>query len=152
MEPHVVHPSVKPACFWYAAAALIVAAGVYVRTEYMQNSPAWIVCVPALLFLVPIQKHFATRLTKMTITATRLTLESGLLSRFTRTVDLLKIQDVAVRQTLGQRILGVGDLSLETAGETSMLGMHNVDRPREVADLILAGSARPNPGWHATGA
>jgi uncharacterized membrane protein YdbT with pleckstrin-like domain len=74
-----------------------------------------------------------------------LTLETGFLSRTRRTVDMAKIQDVTVRQTLGQRILGVGNLMLESAGESGSMGIANLDDPRGIADTILA-SARRSPG------
>jgi uncharacterized membrane protein YdbT with pleckstrin-like domain len=69
-----------------------------------------------------------------------LTLENGYLSRTRRTVDLAKIQDVTVRQTIGQRLMGVGDLMLESAGESGAMGISNLDRPREIADAIIEGS------------
>jgi uncharacterized membrane protein YdbT with pleckstrin-like domain len=71
-----------------------------------------------------------------------LTLESGFLSRTRRTVDMAKIQDVTVRQTFGQRLLGVGDLILETAGESGRIGMANLDQPRIIADAIIEGAKR----------
>jgi len=53
---------------------------------------------------------------------------------------MAKIQDVTVRQTFGQRLMGIGDLQFESAGESSGMGMRNVDSPRKVADEIIAGS------------
>ena len=54
-------------------------------------------------------------------------------------VTLAKSPDEVVRfdQTFGQRMIGTGDLSLETAGETSRIVMPSIDRPREVAEHIL---------------
>jgi uncharacterized membrane protein YdbT with pleckstrin-like domain len=52
-------------------------------------------------------------------------------------MELAKVQDVTVNQTLGQRLLGTGDLSLETAGETSRIVIQSIDRPQEAADHIL---------------
>jgi hypothetical protein len=55
---------------------------------------------------------------------------------------MAKVQDVTVRQTFGQRILGVGDLMLESAGESGRMAILNVDSPRDLADTIIAGSKR----------
>ena len=52
-------------------------------------------------------------------------------------MEIKKVQDVRVDQSLGQRILGVGDISIETAGESSRLTMVSIDRPQAVADKIL---------------
>jgi hypothetical protein len=58
-------------------------------------------------------------------------------------LDLAKIQDVRVDQTVGQRILNLGNLTLETAGETGSLTMPNIDSPRQVADRILNATSSP---------
>ena len=63
--------------------------------------------------------------------------KSGLFSKTTRTIELAKVQDVRVDQTLGQRLLKIGDLSLESAGGTSRIVMQSIDRPQEAADHIL---------------
>jgi uncharacterized membrane protein YdbT with pleckstrin-like domain len=78
----------------------------------------------------------------LTLDGDHLTLESGLLSRTRRTLDMAKVQDVTVHQTVAQRLLGVGDLCLETAGESGSLGISGIDDPRGVADEILAASRR----------
>ena len=60
--------------------------------------------------------------------------------RTTRNISLPKVQDVRVDQTVKQRIFGVGNISIETAGEASRLVIRNLDRPNQVADEILAAS------------
>jgi uncharacterized membrane protein YdbT with pleckstrin-like domain len=59
------------------------------------------------------------------------------LSRTTRNIQLPKLQDARVEQRLLQRLCGVGDLSLETAGESSRLTIPNVDDPQALADEIM---------------
>jgi uncharacterized membrane protein YdbT with pleckstrin-like domain len=78
----------------------------------------------------------------MTILDDRLRYETGLLSRTTRTILVSRVQDVTVRQRLGQRLFGLGDLSIETAGEASRLTISQVDRPQEIADRINQLSGR----------
>jgi uncharacterized membrane protein YdbT with pleckstrin-like domain len=56
------------------------------------------------------------------------------------------VQDVRVDQSLGQRMLGVGDISIETSGETSRLTMENIDRPQTVADELIAASQQHGGG------
>jgi putative membrane protein len=90
-----------------------------------------------LLFLIPMRKHLLTRMVSLALDSDHLTFESGILSRARRTVDLSKVQDVTVRQSLGERILGMGDLTVETAGQSSAIVMQGIDSPRSVADLIL---------------
>ena len=73
----------------------------------------------------------------MTMVGDKLRYETGMLSKATRTIQLSKVQDVTVRQSLGQRIAGVGDLSIETAGESSRLTFPNIDGPQVIADRII---------------
>jgi uncharacterized membrane protein YdbT with pleckstrin-like domain len=65
------------------------------------------------------------------------------LSKTVRTIQLTKVQDVRVDQSLWQRIFRLGDISIETAGETSRLTITNVDQPREVADEISEAAQGP---------
>jgi uncharacterized membrane protein YdbT with pleckstrin-like domain len=67
----------------------------------------------------------------------KLRYESGVLSKTTRTIQISKVQDVRADRTLGQRLMGVGDVSIETAGETSRLTLPNVDHPQAVVDAIV---------------
>ena len=64
-------------------------------------------------------------------------LRAGVASRSTRNIQLSKIQDVRVDQGVGQRLFGVGNLAIETAGESSRLTLFNVDKPQELADEIM---------------
>jgi uncharacterized membrane protein YdbT with pleckstrin-like domain len=100
----------------------------------------WLYAFPALIFVWTAIKHFARRFQVMTLSDGRLRYESGLVSRSTRTLDLHRVQDVSVDQSFGQRLLGIGDISIETAGERGGLVMKAIDRPRQIADYILDSS------------
>ena len=142
MEDTTIHPSMKTVWFAYALVAAVIALGVWAYTNYLQNDPPWIVAIPALALLFPIRMHLKRRLVSMRLHDNHLTLENGFFSRTRRTVDMAKIQDVTVKQSFGQRLLGVGDLMLESAGEAGAMGIRNLDRPREIADAIINGSKR----------
>ena len=47
-----------------------------------------------------------------------------------------------MRQSLAQRMGGIGDLSIETAGESSRLTFANIDGPQAIADSIIDASHR----------
>jgi hypothetical protein len=47
-----------------------------------------------------------------------------------------------VDQNVTQRMFGVGNLSLETSGETSRLTIEDVDSPQALADEIMNRSHR----------
>jgi len=98
--------------------------------------------LPLFVFLWPATRAFRRRYTKAVISGDRLRYESGLASKSTRTIQLTKVQDVRVDQRLFQRILNVGDLSIETAGESSRLIIPNVDDAQVLADEILNRSSK----------
>lgn len=90
-----------------------------------------------LVLLWPAVRWLRRRFTKATVSGDRLRYETGLASKSTRTIQLSKIQDVRVDQTLAQRLFAVGDISIETAGESSRLTIHSVDDPQRVADELM---------------
>jgi len=110
---------------------------------------ALIMIAPPLLFVWPLSRSVRRRYTTTTITGDRLRFESGLTAKTTRNIQLSKIQDVRVDQRVSQRMFHVGDISIETAGESSRLTVHNVDDPQGLADEILNRSQKASGG--ATG-
>jgi len=98
------------------------------------------------LFLWPAVRWLRLRSTKVTVSGDRLRYETGMAAKSTRTIQLSKLQDVRVDQGIQQRIFGIGDLSLETSGETSRLTIRNIDNPQAGADDLMnrsqAGTAK----------
>jgi membrane protein YdbS with pleckstrin-like domain len=128
--------------------SLLLAVGivVYLLAIHNEDTRLWgLLAIPALLALFTLTRHFQRRLISLTILGDRLRYEAGMLSKTTRTMELAKVQDVRVDQTFGQRLLNIGDLSLETAGETSRIVIRSIDRPQEAADHILELSRARHP-------
>ncbi len=144
MQDTVIRPTTKFIKLGYALCALAVVAGIIGFSMISQDSEwktrYWIMAVPALLFIFPVRRHLAQRFTKATIAGDKLRYEVGALSKSTRNISLPKVQDARVDQSIVQRMFNVGNLSIETAGETSRLTILNVDAPQQVADEILAAS------------
>jgi putative membrane protein len=131
----------------YGLAIVVILVGIWAYFEYEPNWPLWAPAVLLIVLLPPVRMHLKRRMITLRLHDDHLTLETGFLSRTRRTVDMAKIQDVTVRQTLGQRMLGVGDLMLESAGESGRMSIANLDSPRAIADEILESSKRS----HGTG-
>ena len=134
-----ISTSVKVIKIGYVVCLLAaIGIAVYLLAIHNQDERMWgvlgLTTVAALYLLV---RHIQRRLVKLTILDDRLRYEAGLLSKTTRTMELAKVQDVRVDQTVGQRMLNIGNLSLETAGESSRIVMPSVDGPHEAADRIL---------------
>jgi putative membrane protein len=142
MEDRTIHPSMKTVWLAYVVVFIVIGAGIGLYYTFGQDRPAWLMAIPLVLLVIPLRMHFTRRLITLRLQDHHLTLETGLFSRTRRTVDMAKIQDVTVNQTLGQRMLGVGDLVLEDSGQRGGMAIRNVDSPREIADAIIASSKR----------
>lgn len=137
MPEFVVHPSAKLLKAVYLLSALLAVAIAVVAVAREQSAWLYLLVVPVFVIVWAGVRHIGRRFTRLTVEGGRVRYESGIFSKTARTMELGKLQDVRVDQSLGQRLLDTGDLSLETAGETSRIVIHNVDRPRQVADQIL---------------
>ncbi len=145
MEDAVIRPTLKFIKLGYAVVVLLIVgcAILYftlIPPENEWRSRPWVLAIPALLLIWPIRRHVARQFTKATIAGDRLRYEVGALGKTTRNISLPKVQDARVDQSMMQRMFGVGDLAIETAGEASRLTIRNVDSPQTVADEILAAS------------
>ena len=142
MQALVIRPSMKFIKAGYFATFVVILASVAVHFRYLAGKQAipWVPAAALLLLLWPIKRHFQRLTVKVTISGDKLHYETGLLSKATRIILLPKIQDVRVAQTLSQRLFGVGDISIETAGEYSRLVVENLDRPQQLAEQITDAS------------
>lgn len=145
----LLRPSLKFVKLSYVfCLVLAVALGVYLLA--VKDHREWTIygfVLPAIFLLFTVVRHIKRRQVKVTITGDRLRYEAGFFSKTTRTIELIKVQDVRVEQSFGQRMVNLGDLSLETAGGTSRIEIDSVDSPKEAADhiLSLAQAQRTNP-------
>ena len=153
MQDIVIRPTMKFIKLGYALVLLLIVAAIIAASmiplDYEKYRP-WAMGVPVLLLIWPIRRHVRRQFTKATVAGDKLRYEVGVLRKSTRNISLPKVQDARVDQSVTQRIFGVGDLSIETAGETSRLSMRNIDRPQHVADEILAASHGAAGGGQTT--
>lgn len=142
-----VRPSTTLVVITYISAVLLTAVIAYIGFSSKLKSDAWMVAflIPAIMMLAAASKHMRAAFTTMELAGDRLKFESGMLSKTSRSVPLSKVQDVSVSQTVGQRLLGLGDLTIETAGESGRLKMQEINSPRVVAEKILDRVAELNP-------
>jgi len=124
--------------YWTIFLVLCVCVGLYVNKFADKPSPwDWLLALPALLFFFPLRGQLSRHFTKVTLAGDKLRYESGVFSKTTRTIPVSRIQDVRAEQTFGQRLLGVGDVTVETAGEAGVLAIANIDHPQAGVEAIL---------------
>ena len=142
MADRVIRPSMKLIKTGYVLAVIVIVAAVAAYAEYAdpEKYPRWLPAIAVIALMVPIRRHIRRQAVKATISGDKLRYDLGLLGKTTRNIQLSKVQDVRVDQSLAQRMLGVGNISIETSGEASRLMLHNIDSPHAVADEIIAAS------------
>jgi len=99
------------------------------------------VLIASLVLVVLVLVRFVRRYarwatTNMVLTTQRLVLRSGVLAKRGREIPLGRINDIAYRQSLFERLIGAGDLLVESAGERGQEVLRLVPRPVRVQQAI----------------
>jgi membrane protein YdbS with pleckstrin-like domain len=110
---------------------------VYFIVRYLALSFYVTVVFAAVFFIPSFLKHIRLTYTFYTLTPTKLEIQTGLLSKSRRNVPLRHIQDVFVSETFKERLIGIGDIMIDTAASESTIRLDNVHEPRKYADMIL---------------
>jgi Predicted membrane protein len=75
--------------------------------------------------------------TKYYVLDEKMIVSSGFLNLHEEEIRLYRVMDITLRQSFGQRILGLGTIHLCTADKsTPELDIKNIKKPREVKELI----------------
>ena len=83
--------------------------------------------------LNPIESHAI----RWVLTNERLRVIRGILSRSTEEVELSRVRDVSLDQSLAQRALGIGTITIVGADATAPeVVIHDVEEPEQVKELI----------------
>jgi uncharacterized membrane protein YdbT with pleckstrin-like domain len=134
---------VGPGAALIGALALAIWAGVADVSELILF-PALALAVVALLFFLRRYAEWIT--TDFVLTTDRLIYRKGILSRQGKEIPLERLNDVSYTQSLFQRMLGAGDLLVESGGERgqSQFGSfaHPQDTQNEIHRAIEAAAAR----------
>lgn len=97
------------------------------------------------LLLIPAYYHLKNKTVKYTLTDSKVEINKGLISHTTRNLPLRSIQDVVVKATIPQRLLGFGDIVIENATEEDEeIVLKNINSPKKYADILLKQMRRLN--------
>ncbi|HEY2668103.1 MAG TPA: PH domain-containing protein [Actinomycetota bacterium] len=133
--------------WWYFApvaslAVVIVAAAVGVTVTlkgptqtYTLLGVAVFVVIWLVAFLVKLAEW---RTTHFVLTSDRLIVRSGVLSKEGREIPLERINDLSYHQSLFERLVGAGDLVIESAGERGQDTFSRIPHPEQVEQMIYA--------------
>ncbi len=143
-----------PALAALAAVALATAIGFITSPR---DGAAWVDTVVGILALV-VAARFGWRLwqwwvDRIVVTDQRIFEVAGILTRKVASMPLTRVTDMTYRRSLGGRLLGYGDLIVESAGQDQALSRieripHPDDFYRTITSLVTAGlpSLLPDDG------
>ncbi len=120
-------------------AAAVVAGCVAVVVSW-SAAPLWvgyILLAAGLLALAGVLAKIVTwRSTTLVITNARVIYRTGALRRLGREIPLSRVQDVTYRQSVLERMLGAGSLTVESAGQSGQQAFPDVAHPAMIQSLI----------------
>jgi uncharacterized membrane protein YdbT with pleckstrin-like domain len=114
------------------------AAGIVTSIVSDRVEAGWVAAVVVVVFLFVLGSGLVRRLrTTYTITNQRLTIDTGLLSRDVHQTRLERVQNVNSRQTLLERMLHIGTVDFDTAGEAGFnFAFYGVAHPHEIVRTV----------------
>jgi uncharacterized membrane protein YdbT with pleckstrin-like domain len=132
LKPHWWY-FVGPA-FWFLLA--VAATGLIAGFDL----PDWMwlagLAVTAALFLWLVVRLARWNTTQFVITTDRLITREGVVAKKGKEIPLERINDITFSQSVRERLLGTGDLMIQSGGETGQQHFSNIRRPATVQNEI----------------
>ncbi|HVL91769.1 MAG TPA: PH domain-containing protein [Acidimicrobiales bacterium] len=117
-----------------AVLALTVVGAVVAREIDVLRVALILGCLASLLWLGWRYARWAT--TNFTITTDRLIFREGVLAKRGKEIPLERLNDIAVSQSVFERLLGAGDLTTESGGERGQQVFADIPKPFLVQNVI----------------
>lgn len=126
----------------YALVVLLTlaAGGVYWYANQRRPNtlPWWVVLIVAVVALLPALYHHILRQREIyTLTNHKIEFTYGLIAKLRRNIPLRNIQDVTVTRSILERLLGIGDIVIDSAAQEGRIPLRNIHEPERYADMIL---------------
>ncbi|HEV7862799.1 MAG TPA: PH domain-containing protein [Acidimicrobiia bacterium] len=103
----------------------------------VQTAGLWVTVAVALAWAVWLGARLISwQTTHFVVTSDRLVFRSGILAKHTRDIPLEKVNDLASSQTFFERMIGAGDLLIESAGERGQETFSDIPHPNAVQQEI----------------
>lgn len=118
-------------------AAIIVSVGLTAGLAFVQVPFPIALAICSIFFLYPLRLHIENRRVTYTLTSIKVEIEEGIFSRSTRNIPLRNIQDVTVQASFQERLIGIGDVLIDSASAGGKITMNNISDPNKYAEMIL---------------
>jgi len=131
--------------WWFLAGPVAALVAVIVGSIVVQvvwDPPAFItlVCVAALVVAAVMVgwSLWTWRTTYFVVTSDRLIFQAGVFAKHGLQIPLERVNDVSFRQSFFERILGTGDLQIESGSEQGQQRFSDIKHPENVQNVIHA--------------
>lgn len=101
----------------------------------------WVYVAAILVITIPwsFWSWLSLRSTRITLTSQRLRIKTGVLSTHVEELELYRVRDSSLAQTFWQRLVGVGDVVLDTTDvSTPRLSLRHLVNPSQVRETLRA--------------
>jgi len=136
--------------FWPAVLSVLVIAGCVAAFVLWSSAPLWVGWVLLAVGLCALGyfgvRYVGWRTKSFVVTSQRIVYRTGALRRTGREIPIGRVQDVTYHQTVIERIVRAGSLTVESAGHQGREPFPDISHPQEVQSLInrvVAQSATP---------
>ncbi len=133
--------SINPTFFEVLPTYLVAAAlslAVTAAVSLADGNFVFAVAFAVVFFIMPISRHIRLKHTVYTLTTTKLEVRAGLFSKTAQSIPLRHIDNVEVSETLKERMIGIGDVLIDSAALDSKMVLNNINSPRKYADMIMS--------------
>jgi uncharacterized membrane protein YdbT with pleckstrin-like domain len=124
---------------WFLLGLILIAAAVAIPVMFRQSKFPWwadlaLAIVGIIFLLVPVIR---TKTVRYRVTNYRIDYERGLLSKNIDTLELWHVEDIRFHQSLFDRMLGVGDVTVISRDDTMpQLDMKAIPNPRPLYEQL----------------
>ena len=137
LHPHWL--TLVPATFWFFVICVAAGFGIGFTPNGVAHWPlivAILVAAVLLLIWLAFAPWIEWRTTHYVFTTHRVLIRRGVLRHTGRDISLQRINDVAFTQSLWDRIVKAGTLTIESAGEHGQETLHNIPRSEQQQQLL----------------
>ena len=107
------------------------------RNGHVNGWLSWAsIVLPVLALLWFVWTYITWRTTNFVVTTDRLIFRQGVVAKKGKEIPLERINDISFNQTIFERLIGAGDLLIESGGEQGQQRFSDIRKPFEVQNLI----------------
>ena len=127
-----------------AVVVSVVAAIALWGVDDVLRIPLVVLVMASVLWLAVVYAKWST--TNVVVTTDRLIHRVGVLGKRGKEIPLERVNDIAVHQTFFERIIGAGDVTIESGGERGQQVFTDISKPFLVQNLIYTEMERAKAG------